>query len=77
MPGQKSSDGETGDTEGVSKLEKDKGMEKLNSFQLKDIQGYEDEKTELELQREEESLPIQVRERRQTVQVYEVFKEKA
>ena len=77
MPGQKSSDGETGDTEGVSKLEKDKGMEKLNSFQLKDIQGFEDEKTELELQREEESLPIQVRERRQTVQVYEVFKEKA
>ena len=49
MPGQKSSDGEEGDTEGVSKLEKDKGMEKLNSFQLKDIQGYEDEKTELEL----------------------------
>ena len=77
MPGQKSSDGEEGDTEGVSKLEKDKGMEKLNSFQLKDIQGFEDEKTELELQREEESLPIQVRERRQTVQVYEVFKEKA
>ena len=44
-------------------------LEKLNSFQLKGVRRVNDEeqKSDLELQREEESLPIQVRERRQTV----------
>jgi len=48
-------------------------------MQLKGVLPVNDEevKSELEIQREEEMLPIQVRERRQTVQVYEVFKEKA
>lgn len=45
-----------------------KGIKRVNN---------EEVKSEVDLQRDEESLPIRVRERRQTVQVYEVFKEKA
>ena len=37
----------------------------------------EEVKDDLQVELEEEKLPMQVRERRQTVQVYEVFKEKA
>lgn len=41
------------------------------------MQINEEEKSEVQIENEEEALPLQVRERRQTVQVYEVFKEKA
>ena len=37
----------------------------------------EEQKSEVQLEQEEEALPLSVRERRQTVQVYEVFKDKA
>lgn len=37
----------------------------------------EPEPTELERQEAEENLPLSVRERRQTIQVYETFREKA
>lgn len=45
-----------------------KGMKPINDEEVKD---------DLQVELEEEKLPMQVRERRQTVQVYEVFKEKA
>jgi hypothetical protein len=37
----------------------------------------EPQKTALQLMEEEEALPLSVRERRQTIKVYEVFKTKA
>ena len=62
-------------------MQKDQGprqIEKVNNIQLNSsVIVNEEEKSEVDLEREEEALPLQVRERRQTVQVYEVFKEKA
>ena len=55
------------------------GMAKLKNLQIRGIQRVNDEemKSELDLQQEEEALPVRVQERRQTVEVYQVFKEKA
>ena len=55
------------------------GMGRLRELQLRGIKRVNNEevKSDLDLQREEDALPLSVKERRQTVQVYEVFKEKA
>lgn len=58
---------------------KEQSLLRVENLQLKGILPVNDEevKDELQIEMEEEKLPMQVRERRQTVQVYEVFKEKA
>ena len=57
----------------------EKTLSRVENLQLKGIRPVNDEevKDDLQVELEEEKLPMQVRERRQTVQVYEVFKEKA
>ena len=50
-------------------VESERSRNMLENLQIRGIQAVNDEeqKTELELQRDEEKLPMQVRERRQTV----------
>ena len=64
-------------TELVKEKTRAQNLAKLERMQISGLKVDEEEKNELEIEREEESLPIQVRERRQTVQVYQVFREKA
>ena len=64
-------------TELVKEKTRAQNLAKLERMQVSGLKVDEEEKDELEIEREEESLPIQVRERRQTVQVYQVFREKA
>ena len=64
-------------TELVKEKTRAQNLAKLERMQISGLKVDEEEKNELEIEQEEESLPIQVRERRQTVQVYQVFREKA
>jgi hypothetical protein len=58
--------------------EKDSRISKIKKVQFtNELTVPEEVKTKHELQLEEERLPLSVRERRQTVKVYEVFKDKA